>query len=180
MIMEWQHKPELALEIHDTQVKMAFQMMRMMGHEDAKANRPTSTFKTNVEYAGLIYGKAPLFFEALRDRVGPTLFERALRQYVDENRYRWVTAKTFTSLVAKLSQADGPYVERLRQHWWEEKHGDVDIGQADLESLITGIGDEKSGAGKQPKGSAHPLGQNGVDQSVLDQYNAAMKALMDE
>ncbi len=180
MIMQWQNKPELASEIRTSQVKMAFQMMRMMGHEDAKANRPTSTFKTNGEYAGLIYGKAPLYFDAVRNRVGPLVYERALRQYVDENRYRWVTAKTFTAMVGKIAQADGPYLERLRHRWWDEKFGDVDIGPADLEALIGGTGEEKPGAPKQPKGSGNPLGEIGLDRSAIDQYNAAMKSLMDE
>ncbi len=178
MIMEWEHKPELAHEIHETQVKMAFQMMRMMGIPDARANRPTTSYKNNGEYAGLVYGKGALLFEALRSRVGVMVFERALRQYVDENRYRWVTAKTFTSVLARVASGDAASIEQLRKHWWEEKHGDADLGQADLESMLTGMGDEKPSA--KGKAATTAGDQEGLDPNLIEQYNAAMKRLMEE
>ena len=168
MIMEWQHKEALASEIRSSQVKMAFQMMRMMGRADAKANRPTSEFTSNVDYAGLIYGKATLLFDAQRALVGQFVFERALRMYVDENRYKWVTPKTFTALLGRLDPGRAAALEKLRRRWWEEAHGDEDIGGFDLDELVNGMTTANQRAG------------HALDPKLLEQYNQAMEALTGE
>ena len=175
-IMEWQRKPELANEIRNSQIKMAFQMMRLMNRPDAKANRPTSEYTNNVEYAGLVYGKAALLFDAQRALVGVNAFDEALRQYVEEHRYKWVTAKTFTSVLGRVTPSQAGPLEKLRKRWWEERHGDEDIGGFNLDSLLD-LDDAQLGkaAGAQGAPGAPP-----VDPKLLEQYNAAMKALMGE
>jgi hypothetical protein len=167
LIMEWEHKPELADSIRASQVKTAFQMMRMMNHPDAKANRPTFAFTSNVDYAGLIYGKAALLFDEQRKLVGAPSFELALRTYVDENRYKWVTAKTFTALLARQNGFHAAAVEKLRRRWWEEKHGDEDIAAFDLESVL----------GRTTESGGTPTT---ADPQLLQQYHDAMNALMNE
>ncbi|MEW5739597.1 MAG: M1 family aminopeptidase [Myxococcota bacterium] len=135
LLLEWRKGKKAADLVRENQVKLAFQVHRLMGGADGVANRPTHEFESNTEYAALVYGKAPLLFDAQRKLVGDAAWERALRTYVAEHRYKWVTASTFTELVAK--QSGNGKVKALQQRWWEEKHGDEDVGGLNLDDLFS-------------------------------------------
>ena len=49
------------------------------------------------------------------------------KRYVEQNRYRWVTSRTLTDL-AGAEPKQRAAVEALRRRWWEEAHGDEDLG----------------------------------------------------
>lgn len=140
LLLEWRHGKATAGQMRDGQLKSAYQMHRMLGGADGKANRPTHEYANNREYAALIYGKAPLLFDAQRELVGREAWERALKAYVDQNRYKWVTSRTFTELVAKQNPSSAKKLEALRQRWWNEAHGDEDLGTMDLEAMLGGQG----------------------------------------
>lgn len=162
LLLEWRQGKAAADAMRDGQLKAAYQLHRFMGGRDKPANRPTHEFGSSTEYAALVYGKAPLLFDAQRKVVGEATWERGLKSYVEENRYRWVRAGTFTEHVAKLN-GSGAKLRELKRRWWDEAHGDEDLGGLDLEALLGGNGAMK-----------------GVDPSVLKQYEKAMKALMGE
>jgi hypothetical protein len=168
LILEWRNGKASADALRDAQLKGSYQLHRMMGGDDGKVDRPTSEFESNREYAALIYGKAPLFFDEARKLVGPDAWERSLKAYVEQNRYRFVTAHTFTDLVAKQNGGQARRLEALRKRWWEEAHGDEDIGQFDLEKMLTGSG--MLGGGATDKQSAE----------AFKEFERAMKALSGE
>lgn len=162
LALEWKGSRRTANAMRDSQLKSAYQLHRMLGGQDDKAERATHEYGSNREYAVLMYGKAPLLFDELRALVGADAWERLLKKYVEENRYRWVTGKTFTDLVAKESR-NPKKVAALRTRWWEEAHGDEDIGgevNAKLDALFQG---------------GNPL--QGLDPKLLKQLDDAMKAL---
>jgi hypothetical protein len=159
LLLEWREGKKVAGQMRDAQLKSAYQLHRMLGGADGKANRPTHEYTSNKEYAALIYGKAPLLFDEERKLVGDEAWLRALRSYVDENRYRWVTARTLTELAGKQNPGSAKKLEALRQHWWNEAHGDEDLGEADLGALLGG------GAGKN------------LDPKTMQEIEKAMKAL---
>lgn len=167
LLMEWRKGKKAAEVVRENQVKMAFQVHRLMGGADGVANRPTHEFESNTEYAALVYGKAPLLFDAQRKLVGDSAWEKALKAYVAEHRYKWVTASTFTDLVAK--QSGNAKVKALRQRWWEEKHGDEDIGGLSLDGLVGG---DASALGGQ--------GGVAIDPQMAKQLEELMKQLMGE
>ncbi len=53
---------------------------------DATLEQPTTSY-TKANYETLAYAKGALFFHALREKLGPDKYDRALRTYL--NRYRW-------------------------------------------------------------------------------------------
>lgn len=146
LALEWKNGKDAADAVRSEQLKGAYQLYRMMGGEDAKANRPTGAYTSNREYAAMVYGKAPLLFDELRNLLGPDTWERTLRLYVEQNRYRFVTSKTLTDLAAKQSGGVARRVQDLRKHWWDEAHGDDDLGQFDLEKMMGGMGGAKDSA----------------------------------
>ena len=153
LLLEWRQGKTAAAQMRDGQLKAAYQLHRMMGGADGKANRPTHEFASNREYAALIYGKAPLLFDEQRKLVGDEAWLKGLKSYVETNRYKWVTSRTLTELVAKQNPGSGKKLEALRQRWWNEVHGDEDLGLMDLGSL------------------------QGLDPKVLQELEKAMKAL---
>ncbi|MBL8935576.1 MAG: aminopeptidase [Archangium sp.] len=138
LLLEWRKGKKAANDVREGQVKMAYQLWRMMGGRDSKANRPTGEFTSTTEYAGIVYGKAPLLFDAQRKLVGEETWERTLKAYVEQSRYRWVTSKTVTEVAAKQSPSQARQLELLRRRWLEETHGDEDVGTMSLEDLLQG------------------------------------------
>lgn len=136
LLLEWRKGKKAANDVREGQVKMAYQLWRMMGGRDSKANRPTGEFTSTTEYAGIVYGKAPLLFDAQRKLVGDEAWEKALKAYVEQYRYRWVTSKTMTEVATKQSAGHGRQLETLRKRWLEETHGDEDVGTMSLEELL--------------------------------------------
>jgi len=120
------------------QVTNGYHMMRLMGHADAPAAQPVSAFADPVTYGGLVYGKAPHLYPRLRSLVGDARFFRALRQHVAEYRFRDAPPRALFERLARGGR--GARVRALVTRWLDEAHGDADLGQADLGSMLGGAG----------------------------------------
>lgn len=138
LLLEWRQGKAAADQMREGQLKAAYHLHRLLGGLDGKANRATHEYQSNREYAALIYGKAPLLFDEQRKLVGDEAWLKALRTYVEANRYRWVTGRTLTELVSKQNPGSTKKLEALRQRWWNESHGDEDLGLLDLDAMLTG------------------------------------------
>lgn len=136
LILEWRKGKATADLLRDGQIKGAYQMHRMLGGEDGRADRPTSGFDSNREYAALIYGKAPLLFDAQRALVGNEAWLKTLRAYVEQYRYRWVGSRTLTELARRMNPGFSSELEALRVRWWETAHGDEDVGGPDIDGMV--------------------------------------------
>jgi hypothetical protein len=150
LLLEWRRGKKAANDVREGQVKMAYQLWRMLGGRDGKANRPTGDFSSNTEYAGLVYGKAPLLFDAQRKLVGEDAWEKTLKAYVEQHRYRWVTPKTVTEVAGRQAPQHARQLEALRRRWHEEAHGDEDVGQLNLADVLKGGGALPSDAQVDP------------------------------
>lgn len=127
LVLEWVHGRAVADGLREAQLKAAYHMHRSAGGKDAVALRPAADFASNIEYAAIIYGKAPLLFDAWRARLGDGTWFSVLRTYVDRNRYRWVGPETLLNLAAAHDEGLKPLYKR----WWLEKHGDEDLGSVE-------------------------------------------------
>lgn len=144
LYFEWAHGKAAAESLRQEALVASYQMHRMMGGEDGPAQRPTEEFSSSMEYGAIVYGKAPLFYHAARKMVGDDAFLRGLRSYVDTYRYKWASIDSFRKELAKGSSASSGALERLQNHWWKEAHGDEDLGQPSIETLMGGsMGDMK-------------------------------------
>ncbi len=121
----------------DMNVKMNYQMMRMMGGADGPVDRPVADFPSEIAYAGLVYGKGPYFYSALRKAIGDDAFFTALAGYVQRYRFRVAPAGAFVDQAA--AGGNDAKVRALATHWLQESHGDEDLGKADLGALLGGL-----------------------------------------
>jgi hypothetical protein len=119
------------------QVVSSYHMMRMMGRADGAVDRPVSAFGDPLSYAGLVYGKGPHVYVALRRLLGDARFFGALRQYVDANRFRIAAPRALFDRMARGPRA--ARVRALERRWLDEEHGDADLGQPDLGRML-GLG----------------------------------------
>ncbi len=72
--------------------------------KDAPIGLPVRDYKEN--YETLVYGKGAEFFATLRDELGPAIFQRLLRTYLERYRWRIATPAEFRALAEEISGKD--------------------------------------------------------------------------
>lgn len=132
---EDRHGEEAAKRMLESSVKMNYAIYRALGGPDRTVLRDTSTFQSTVEYAGLVYGKAPYAWVALADEMGDDELHEALRTAIDEHRYRITTTEGFLASVEAAAGEGAPVRATLRR-WLEETHGDEDLDLADPGAFV--------------------------------------------
>ena len=73
---------------------------------DTSMNRKINEFNTEPEYIYLTYTKGMLMFDALRDYLGKSKFEKCLKFYYNEYRYKNVTAEELIECFSKKSRVN--------------------------------------------------------------------------
>jgi aminopeptidase N len=63
---------------------------------DIPIGLPAGSYQ-GVEYSAIIYGRGPLFVDALAARVGAEVFSRFLQQYLQRNKWQIVSTAIFMS-----------------------------------------------------------------------------------
>ena len=118
-------------------VAMNYKVMRLMGNEDAAVDQPASAFKGMVSYAGLVYGKGPYMWPALRKELGDTQFFDGIRTYVAAYRLRLAPPRALIDALATTGGgAKAADVHAIEKRWLDGRHGDDDLGKADLMSMF--------------------------------------------
>lgn len=136
LYVEDRHGPARAREEAERQVAMNYRLMRIQGLPDDVVDRPASAFRSPLAYAGLVYGKAPFFYRAVRERVGDEAFFRALRAYVQAYRFREAPSVAVIDALARESGGLDAEVRALARRWIYERHGDEDLGPNDPSSVL--------------------------------------------
>ena len=146
----------------DMQVKAGYQTMRLLGQPDGAANAPVDTFTSQLGYAGLIYGKAPYYYAALRREVGDEAFFAALREYVSKHRFRIAPPGALEGILGRGGkQAE---LAALERRWLREAHGDEDLGKLDLAGMVSAMLGGQGGELGQMMGLLQSiLGESGLE-----------------
>jgi hypothetical protein len=131
-----EHGAEARRAVTGRQVAVNYQVVRMLGVPDGAAARPTAAFASSAEYAGLVYGKAPFFYDALEQELGPESVARGLAEYA---RRHWMGLARRGDVVAAMAAATGaaPHdLQGLFDRWFRERHGDQDLaGRGDATAV---------------------------------------------
>jgi hypothetical protein len=83
------------------------------GGIDGPVDQPAADFDP-VSYELLVYSKAALFFNALREQLGEEMYRKALQTYYLENRYRVATPEIFLATAERVS---GQNLKPLEEKW---------------------------------------------------------------
>ena len=121
-------------------IALNYRGMRMTGIPDGTVARPADSFASPTEYAGLIYGKAPLFFAAVRALLGDPGFDSAARAYRKEFAFKDAGSDGFLAAAQRTNPAKSVQLAALAHRWLHEKHGDEDVRQIDSASLLGALG----------------------------------------
>jgi hypothetical protein len=117
---------ERAAKMLDLHVRTPYRTGRLLGVPDAAANLPTASYRGNLQYGAVVYGKGALFYDALRRAVGDPVFFAALREYSDTYANKLAGPRALLDIMRARAPAAG--VDALYRRWIEEAHGDEDIG----------------------------------------------------
>ena len=120
----------------DANVKMNYAIYRMLGGADRSAMRGTASFSSPIEYAALVYGKAPYLYDALARSLGASRIEAAVRGAVARHRFRIVTTPDWVATLEAEAGGSRSGVRAAARHWLEEAHGDQDLGVDDSGNLV--------------------------------------------
>ena len=88
------------------------------GSVDTSMNRPLNKFKTEPEYVYVTYVKGMLLFDTLREILGPKKFEKCLKKYFEENKYKISKPE---NLISSFEKASGRKLESLINAWIDGK-----------------------------------------------------------
>ncbi|MCE7983620.1 MAG: M1 family peptidase [Caldilinea sp. CFX5] len=81
---------------------------------DRPLHQGVGEFASDPQYETIIYGKGALFYDALRQALGPRRFQRFLQDYLQEHMYQIVTTEDWRVALQKLNT---PEVEVLYDAW---------------------------------------------------------------
>lgn len=125
-LMRARYGDVIGRQIFDLNARATYAVYRLLG-ADSPAARPVSAFPSALAYAGVVYGKAPYLYVALRERLGPARFDRALRAAVDAHRHRLVTLDEWIQTLERTSGARTE-VRQLAVRYLHDARGDQDLG----------------------------------------------------
>ncbi len=94
-----------------------YQQAKKYGHDQAVIG-PVQDF-SGPEYAAIVYGKGPLFFNALRHQLGDAAYFKVMQTYLARYKYGNVTAADFFKTVQSVSNQD---IQPLAQEWLQNPH----------------------------------------------------------
>jgi hypothetical protein len=120
----------------ETQVKLNYQMMRLFGGQDRPVGNPASSYNSMLDYAGIVYGKAPMFHHAIREAIGVKAYGDLCKEYARRFAFKTASPSSFVSTAGALYPNFRQKIEALEKRWIKETHGDEDIGQPDLMALV--------------------------------------------
>jgi hypothetical protein len=137
---------ERANQDADMHVRMNYRMMRMMGEKDGAVDQPVDAFGSTIRYAGLVYGKGACFYPAARTLLGEAPFYDGLRRYVSRYGFRMATPANLRDELGRGSPQSAE-LTKLARRWFEQSHGDDDLGKSDMGSLLGAGGGDVGGLG---------------------------------
>lgn len=114
--------------IRDQNVLLNYVAYRALGGRDGAADRPTETFRSAAEYAGLVYGKAPYLYVALEEELGRARLDKAIAGAIARSAWTIVSGDDW---LQALQRSGARGAEAAGQHWWSEAWGDGDLGVDD-------------------------------------------------
>jgi hypothetical protein len=134
---EDRHGAAAAEEAMEMNVKLSYGVYRLLGGVDRPVLRETAAYGSVLEYAGLVYGKAPYLYVALRRSLGDARLHGAMRDAIAAHRFQIISTEEW---IAALEAAAGPGsgIREASRRWLEGTDGDVDLGMPDPDVWVLG------------------------------------------
>ena len=161
LVIEDSHGAAAGARAFDKNVKLSYALHRVMGGADHEAARDTHQYRTPTEYAGLIYGKSPYAYVALRRAMGDERLDAAIRGAIVQTRFRLVTLDEWIAALEANAGSARTTISPLFHRYLHEAHGDQDLGVDDSGDFVmahmlpdgmgSGLADGMKAMGMKPK-----------------------------
>jgi len=103
---------EVTAQIVDAYFESPYQKARETNQDRAVVG-PVSSFSER-DYGIIVYGKGPLFFKALREKVGDNIYLEIMQTYFDRYKYQITHGN---DLLTTIEQVSGQDIEPLFEQW---------------------------------------------------------------
>ena len=132
------HGKEAADATIELQLKLPYQLARMVGANDRPVDLATDQFGGMMEYAAIVYGKGGLFFNKMRETLGDATYLSFVKAYYKKHAFGVATTE---DLIGGLVQASRNPAETqmLADRWLKETHADEDIGDLKIATLLKNL-----------------------------------------
>ncbi len=84
-----------------------------IGNADIPIGKPVASY-TGSEYGAIVYGRGPLFFETLKERIGADAFDAFLKEYTAQFSWRIAEPRSLQALVERHCDCD---LQALFDEW---------------------------------------------------------------
>ena len=138
---------DAAEQAMNTFVALNYQGMRLARLPDGPVARPASAFRSQLAYAGLVDGKAPLFYARARELLGDVRFDLAAREYRRSWAFREAGEGAWLAAAQRISPEHKEELAQLEKRWLHERRGDEDIPPPDALTLLDSLGGNGTPAG---------------------------------
>ena len=128
------HGKEAAEMQREVQLRLPYQISRLVGAKDRPVDLPTEQFDGMLEYAAMVYGKGALFFETMRERSGDSSHFGYLRDYYQRHQFTIATPEDLVGGLVRTSR-DPQAAQAIADRWLRQTHGDEDIGEIQFTAL---------------------------------------------
>ncbi|MGZ6143498.1 MAG: M1 family aminopeptidase, partial [Myxococcales bacterium] len=118
LVTEDVHGKAAADQALSTYVALNYHGMRMARVADGKVARAADEFRSPLAYAGLVYGKAPLFFEKARALLGDEGFDAASRAYRQAWAFREAGGSAWLDAARRVDPRHAAELSALEKRWW--------------------------------------------------------------
>lgn len=121
------------------QMKINYQLHRLLGGKDQPVLLPAAGFKGPLEYSAIVYGKGAIYFDRLRALVGDPIFFNSIKVYYNKFWFRIAGPDDFTKVLQQQAPNKSEKIQALYTRWISELHGDEDIGPGTFEAVMNTI-----------------------------------------
>lgn len=126
------------------QLELVYQIYRISGGKDMAVDQAADQFSDSMQYGSIVYAKGPLFYRALRKKMGDQAFFKMLRSYYENNRFGFSTPDTLTTAIRSgaddsSSKITSSQSSTLVKRWIHETKGDADIGILQIDRFAESI-----------------------------------------
>lgn len=125
-----------AKRVLENQIRLNYVVMRLMGYRDLPIITPIEDYKNMFQYAGIIYGKAPLFFVRLRELIGEAVFDALISRWVTERSFKDSSIRHLMTFLKNNEHQKASQIDYFYSRWFENTYGDVDIGKGTLGDIL--------------------------------------------
>jgi len=134
VVMQARH-PDSWQSLCDAQTVDTYRQSRQLGVEDAPAAQPSDAFESSLQYAAVVYGKAPGFYLEVAELIGWEQLNDGLAGLIQEHPFELIGTEVVRDHLVEIAGDQGQAVADAWDRWFLQANGDQDLGVDPSEGL---------------------------------------------